>query len=65
MNEFKIKGRIVECGYTQTSFANAMGIKQSTLSQKISGKRKLSLDEMKTMMKLLSIDLDDVPAYFF
>ncbi|MCW6662908.1 DUF739 family protein [Aerococcaceae bacterium NML160702] len=61
----KLMGRIVEkCG-TQYNFAIAMGLSERTISLKLNGKVSWKDDEMLKATQILSIDIKDIPKYFF
>lgn len=49
----KLRGKIVEAGYTQRSLAKAMGIAENTLSNKINGKTSFDAQEITKICKLL------------
>ena len=59
----KLKGRIVEKGYTQAGFAKEVGMAESTLSQKLHGKSLFNQDEIMAAKKVLG--LKTVDPYFF
>lgn len=65
LNSNKIRGRIVELGLSQDVVAKEMGIAQATFSQKISGKRRMSIDECHKLKCILHIEDADVCDYFF
>ena len=59
----RLKGRMVECGYSQVTLAKAIGISPATLSLKLNGKRDFTLTEMRTIVTVLHITNGDY--YFF
>ncbi len=65
INTNRIKARIVELGLTQHSMAKKMGLRQSTLSLKINGKRPLYLDEAQQIAAILDLNIDEFKNYFF
>lgn len=61
----KLRGRIKEKFGTQESFANAMGMAETTVSFKLNNKVSWTQQEINLSCKLLSIEDHDVTAYFF
>lgn len=64
INSKKIKERIKELGLTQGDAANALGLAQSTASQKINNIRSMSVDEAEKLAELLKIGDQDFCIYF-
>ena len=64
-NYRKLIGKITEIFVTQARFAEAMGLSERTISMKLNGKIGWKQDEIVRAAKLLNIDLEDIPAYFF
>ncbi len=65
LNSNKIRGRIVELGLSQDAVAKELGIAQATFSLKISGKRRMSVEECHKLKQVLKIEDCDVCDYFF
>lgn len=65
LNTRKIKGRLVEFGLTQKDVANALGLAQATVSQKLNGVRPLYLEEAETLAGLLKIETGEFGQIFF
>lgn len=65
MNSNKLKGRIVEVYGTQGAFAEALGVQQQTVSQKLKNKRELTRAEIERWCELLKIEREEIPSYFF
>ena len=65
MNSNKLKGRIVEVFETQGAFADALGVTQQTVSQKLKNKRELTRAEIERWCELLKIEREEIPSYFF
>lgn len=65
MNSNKLKGRIVEVYGTQGAFAEALGVHQQTVSQKLKNKRELTRAEIEHWCELLKIEREEIPSYFF
>ena len=61
----KLLGRIKEKGYTQETFAEAIGIGISTLSLKLSNKAYFKQCEMDKATDVLEFDKSEIGAYFF
>lgn len=56
--------RIKECrilkGYTQSEIANILNIKQSSYSNKESGRRDFTIEEIKLLKELLEVTYEDL-----
>lgn len=65
INSKKIKERAAELGLRQMDIAKALGIQQSTASQKINNVRPMSLKEAEIMADILQIGDAEFSAYFF
>lgn len=64
-NKKKLQGKIVECGYTLTSFSTAMGLSRVSLRKKLNGTVEFRESEIKKAMTLLSIPAAEIETYFF
>lgn len=64
-NYDKLRGRIKEIFKTQSSFAVAMLMEESTLSNKLNNKVEFSSKEIIRACLLLSINLNEINPYFF
>ena len=64
-NSEKLMSRIRELGLKQQDIADALGIKQSSLSLKINNKRPFYIHEAFLMARLLQIPDDEFGSYFF
>ena len=64
-NYSKLNGKIKEVFGTQSAFAKAMEMGQTSLSLKLNNKAEWSQDEMEKAMDLLSIPRQSVRTYFF
>lgn len=49
----KIKGRLKECNITYDEVSSMLGISKTTFSDKINGKKRFYIDEIKKMSKIL------------
>ena len=61
----KLLGKIKECGYTQEKLAQAIGISESTMSQKLNNKANFYHPEMQKIIDLLKIADAEVGSIFF
>ena len=61
----KLNGKIKEVYGSQTAFAKAMKMGQTSLSLKLNNKSEWSQDEMEAAMDLLRIPRHSVRTYFF
>lgn len=64
-NYSKLLGRIVEKVGTQCNFANKMGLSERSISLKLNGKVGWKQSEIANACKILSINDEEIPAYFF
>lgn len=65
MQNNRLRGKIREVCGTETTFADAMGMNKSTLSQKLNGKTEFSKSEIEKACDVLEISVDSIPYYFF
>lgn len=65
VNSEKIKARAKQFGVRKRDLANAMGVKQSTASQKINNVRPMSLNEAEIIARALKISDVEFASYFF
>lgn len=61
----KLSGRIVEVCKTQAKFAEAMGLSERSISQKLNGKVGWRQEEIIKACRVLKISLSEIPKYFF
>lgn len=63
----KLTGRIIEKFGTRRAFADAYGISENAMSQKLSGKMKITTDDITEWCKpeFLDIPVGMIGAYFF
>lgn len=63
----KLTGRIIEKFGTRKAFAEAIGISENSMSQKLSNKMAITTDDIKLWCQpeFLDIHCDDIGAYFF
>lgn len=65
INTAKLMGKLRECGKTQADLAAHLGMAQSTMNQKLNGKRPLFLDEADKIAHFLKIPDTEFGVYFF
>lgn len=65
MNIQKLKGKIVEMGYSRESLATEIGIDKSTLYRKMECGEKFTIGEAQKIKDALSLSDEDVSAIFF
>ena len=63
----KLIGRIIEKFGTRRAFAEAVGISENSMSQKLSNKMAITTDDIKEWCKpeFLDIPCDKIGVYFF
>lgn len=61
----RLKGKIYENYGTQVAFANKIGVSESYLSKRLSGKTPMSLQDVKIIAGALGITDSMIGAYFF
>lgn len=64
-NYAKLLGRIRECGFTQATLAEAIGINKCTLSAKLNNQSYFTTSEIIAICKALEIAHKEIPVYFF
>jgi len=65
VNSKMLKDRARSLGIRQRDIAAALGLKQSSVNQKINNVRPMMLDEAETIAALLNISNEEFAAYFF
>lgn len=65
VNSKILKDRAKSLGIRQRDIANALGLQQSTVNQKINNVRPMMLDEAEIIAKLLNISNEEFATYFF
>ncbi len=65
INVKKLKGKIIEAGYTQKKLAEAVGLSENTLSYKIRGKRDFTTGEIDRICKVIHITDNQQKAQIF
>mgnify|MGYP003571392429 CR=1 FL=1 len=64
-NYNKLRGRITEICGTQSKFAESMGLSERTISLKLTGQVGWKQSEIRKAIEVLTINQEDIPAYFF
>ena len=65
VNSKILKDRAKSLGIRQRDIANALGLQQSTVNQKINNVRPMMLDEAEIIANLLNISNEEFATYFF
>lgn len=65
MDYSKLSGRIKEFGYTQKSFATAIGISEGQFCLKLASKYPFKQTEIRKICEVLRIDAAEIGAFFF
>lgn len=64
-NTSKLKGRIVEKGYTLASFSEAVNISRPCLRKRINGQVDFKTSEIERVCSTLDISRSEMADYFF
>lgn len=64
-NYSKLLGLIVEKFGTQANFSDAIGLSERSVSLKLNGKVGWKQSEIAKICKVLKIETQDIPLYFF
>lgn len=62
---YKLLGKMRECGFTQETLANAIGINPGTLNNKLNSKAYFTAKEIDKICEVLSIPNKEIGLYFF
>lgn len=65
MQANRLKGKIIEAGFSQQALAAQLRMSKNTLSNKINGKTPFNLDEAKNICDILGIHDDAEKAQIF
>ncbi len=63
-NSLKLKGKIIENGFTITSFSKELNISKTTLSQKINNKIKFSQENIREISQKLNLTGEEIKEIF-
>ena len=61
----KLRGKIREIFKTQSNFAKAMGMSDTSLSAKLNNNIEFSQREIEKAIELLKVTNEEIPVYFF
>ena len=61
----KLKGLLVEKGFTYLEAAIFIGVSEKTFASKINGKVEWKRDEMEMLCKMLKVPLDQMHLFFY
>lgn len=64
-NTAKLKGKIVECGYSLTTFSEKMNLSRPCLRKKINGETDFKASEIEKACSILDIPANKLEEYFF
>lgn len=64
MEEKKIKEKILESGLKQDFIANCLGIKSTSLTNKLKGRADFKLREIRLLKKILNINDNELNVFF-
>ncbi len=64
-NYNKLRGKIRERGLTLAELARQIGMSNTSISNKLSGKTDFSLSEIRDIVRVLEISIETIPSYFF
>lgn len=64
MNIYRLKGKIVEKGFRMEQFADAVGIKRSSLYRKLNNFEKITIGEAKRMAEVLCLTGEEATEIF-
>ena len=56
----KLKGKRVECGYTQKTISAKLGLSTGAYALKELGKRQFTIDEISIILNLLNCKFEDI-----
>ena len=65
VNINKLKGAMVEAGFSQVTLAKTLGVSKNTLNAKLNGKAKISTDEAKNLCEILGIKTEKEKVEIF
>jgi len=65
MDTKKLHGKLVEKGFSMASMARELGISETTMYNKMSGKTEFTQGEMHTMASRLQMSMQEISAIFF
>lgn len=64
MDKNKLKGKIVECGFTYKKIANLIGVSETTFTSKMNEKTKFNIDEATKIGNMLCLSEEEKVKIF-
>ena len=61
----KLRGRVVESGYTLGTFAEAIGLTRTSLANKLYGRSMFTVIDIERACSVLNIQKDEIGNFFF
>lgn len=61
----KLRGRIIEMCGTLQNFADQIGVNNATVTKKLAGRSAWDQQEILRAVKVLDLEVADIPGYFF
>lgn len=61
----KLKGKIIECGYSTEQIAKILGVNPATLYRKLAHESEFTRNEIATLKVTLNLTVQDVDDIFF
>lgn len=61
----KLRGRIIEMCGTLQNFADQIGVNNTTVTKKLAGRSAWDQQEILRAVKVLDLEVADIPGYFF
>lgn len=65
VNTRKLRGKIIEKGFTYAALSDLMGISSCTFGRKIRNVSEMTIAEAEQIISILNIDAADAVDYFF
>lgn len=65
VNTMKLKGRIIEAGYTQRSLAEKMNMSVNSLNEKVNGKVPFNIEQVVLLCELCHIETSEEKCSIF
>lgn len=65
VNTNKLKGAMVQAGFSQITLAKRLGMSKNTLNAKLNGRAKITTDEAKNMCDILDIKTESEKVNIF
>lgn len=65
LDSLKLKGKIIEKGFTIEKVAENIGMNKSTMSRKLNNNSDFTIKQADALVKLLDLNLDEAMSIFF